>query len=80
MVGYHSEEEEPVYIFTVGGRNEEKTEVTVGGCKLNMIIDSGASTNIIDKETREWLEKNKVKCESARSNRKLYAYASPDTT
>ncbi|CAH3155971.1 unnamed protein product [Porites lobata] len=50
-----------------GGRNEEKIEVTVGGCKLNMIIDSGASTDIIDKETWEWLKKNKVKCESARS-------------
>ena len=76
MVGCHNEEEEPVYAFTVGGRNEEKMEVTVGGCKLNMIIDSGASTNIIDKETWEWLKKNKVKCESARSSRKLYAYAS----
>ena len=75
MVGCHNEEEEPGYAFTVGGRNE-KIEVTVGGCKLNMIIDSGASTNIIDKETWEWLKKNKVKCESARSSRKLYAYAS----
>ena len=76
MVGSHDKEEEPVYAFTVGGTNEEKIEVTVGGCKLNMIIDSGASTNIIDKETGEWLKKNKVKCESARSSRKLYAYAS----
>ena len=76
MVGCHDKEEEPVYVFTVEGRNEEKIEVTVGGCKLNMIIDSGASTNIIDKETWEWLRKNKVKCESARSSRKLYAYAS----
>ena len=76
MVGCHDEEEEPVNAFTVGGGNEEKIEVIVGGCKLNMIIDSGASTNIIDKETWEWLKKNKVKCESARSSRKLYAYAS----
>ena len=75
MVGCHNEEEEPGYALTVGDRNE-KIEVTVGGCKLNMIIDSGASTNIIDKETWEWLKKNKVKCESARSSRKLYAYAS----
>ena len=43
-----------------------------------MIIDSGASTNIIDKQTWEWLKKNKVKCESARSDRKHYAYASPN--
>lgn len=46
MVGCHHEEEEPVYAFTVGEKNEEKIGVNVGGCKLNMIIDSGASTNI----------------------------------
>ena len=72
MVGYHDEEEEPVYAFTVGGRNEEKIEVTVGGFVLNTIIDSGVSTNIIDKQTWEWLKENKVKCESARSRRKLF--------
>ena len=72
MVGYHDEEEEPVYAFTVGGRNEEKIEVTVGGFVLNTIIDSGVSTNIIDKQTWEWLKENKVKCESARSSRKLF--------
>ena len=49
MVGCQDKEEEPVYAFTVGGRNGKKIEVTIGGCKLNMIIDSGASTNIIDK-------------------------------
>ena len=76
MIGCHDEEEEPVYAVTVRGRNEEKIKVTVGGCKPNMIIDSGASTNIIDKQTWEWLKKNKVECESARSNRKLYACAS----
>ena len=41
-----------------------------------MIIDSGASTNIIDKQTWEWLKRNKVKCKSARSDKKLFAYAS----
>ena len=76
MVGCHHEEEEPVYAFTVGEKNEEKIGVNVGGCKLNMIIDSGVNTNIIDKQTWEWLKKNKVKSESARSSRKLYAYAS----
>ena len=44
MVGCHDKEEEPVYDFTVGGRNEEKIEVTVGGCKLNMIIDSALTS------------------------------------
>lgn len=61
MVGGHDEEEEPVYAFTVVDKNEEKIEVTVGGCKLSMIIDSGASTNIIDKQT---LEKEKQEKQS----------------
>ena len=56
-------------------KKQEKIEVTVGGCKLNVIVDSGASTIIIDKQTWEWLKKNKVKCKSARSDRKLYPYA-----
>ena len=41
-----------------------------------MIIDSGARINIIDKQTWEWLKRNKVECKSARSDKKLYAYAS----
>ena len=65
MVGCYDEEEEPVYAFALGDRNEEKIEVTVGGFKLNIITDSGASTNIIDKQTWEWLKKNKVKGELA---------------
>ena len=32
------EEEDSVYAFTVNDKKQEKIEVTVGGCKLNMII------------------------------------------
>ena len=41
-----------------------------------MIIDSRASTDITDKQTWEWQKRNKMKCKSARSEKKLYAYAS----
>jgi len=60
----------------VGTERQEKIEVTVGGCKLNMIIDSGASTNVVDKQTWEWLKRNKVKCESVRADKRLYTYVS----
>ena len=70
------EGEDSVYAFTVDDKKQEKIEVTVGGCKLNMIIDSGASANVVDKQTWEWLKKNRVKCKSARSDKKLYTYAS----
>ena len=76
MVDVQDNEDTPVYAFAVDTKKQEKILVAVGGCKLNMIVDSGASTNIIDKQTWEWLKKNKFKCRSARSDRKLYPYAS----
>lgn len=76
MVDTQDDEDDLEYAFAVGGRKQEKIEVTIGGCKLNVIVDSGASTNIIDKQTWEWLKRNKVKCKSVRSDKKLYAYAS----
>ena len=75
-VNLAEEEEEAEYVFAVGTERQEKIEVTVGGCKLNMIIDSGASTNIVDKQTWEWLKRNKMNCESVRADKKLYTYGS----
>jgi len=69
-------EEEEVYAFSVGDNKQDKIPVIVGGCEISMIIDSGASANVLDRQTWEWLNRNKVKCESARSNRKLYTYGS----
>ena len=57
MVDTQGDEDDPEYAFTVGDKKEEKIEVIIGGCKLSMIIDSGASTNIINKQTWEWLKK-----------------------
>ena len=63
MVHLQDKEDTPVYAFAVDNKKQEKIEVTVGSRKLNVIEDSGASTNIIDKQTWEWLKKNKVKRE-----------------
>ena len=52
--------EGPVYAFIVGSSDPERIEVMVGGCKLNMIIDSGASVNIVDEQTWEWLKRNNL--------------------
>ena len=41
-----------------------------------MIVDSGASVNIVDKQTWECLKKNRVVYTSSRTERKLYTYAS----
>ena len=46
-------EEDPVYAFIIGSTESERIGVTVGGCQLNMIVDSGASVNIVGKQTWE---------------------------
>ncbi|KAK3717696.1 hypothetical protein QZH41_001100 [Actinostola sp. cb2023] len=69
--------EEGEYAFSVKSRGcMEKLEVTVGGRKVQMVIDSGASANIIDKELWNSLKEKKIKCISSKSNKKLYAYGS----
>jgi len=76
MVDTQDDQGDPEYAFAGGNKKQEKIEVTIGGCKLSVVIDSGASTNIIDKQTWEWLKRNKVKSKSARSDKTLYAYVS----
>ena len=53
-------------------------ELSVGGVQLGMLVDSGATNNIVDEETWESLKAKKIKCksEAAPIDRKLYAYAS----
>ena len=46
-----------------------KIMVEIGEVSLNMLIDSGASCNIIDKETWERLKQMKIKCETSRQER-----------
>ena len=75
MVQTQDVEDDPEYAFAVGNKKQDKIKAIIGECKLSVIVDSGASTSIIDKQTWEWLKRNKVKCKSARSDKKLYAYA-----
>ena len=53
-------------------------QLSVGGVKLEMLVDCGATNNIVDEETWEDLKVKKIKCksEAAPIDRKLYAYAS----
>ena len=50
-------------------------KLSVGGVELEMLVDSGATNNIVDKETWEDLKAKKIKCksEAAPIDRKLYA-------
>ena len=67
------------YAFAVGGKKSPAViNVVVGGVKLSMVVDSGASSNIIDKGTWESMKKRKVKCKSHANTtgKALYAYGS----
>ena len=72
-----SERDEDEYAFTVNSATSpEKIDVTVGGVVVAMLIDSGASTNVIDRNLWSKLKQDKIKCVSRKSDKKLYAYGS----
>ena len=54
----------------------ERINMTVGGVVVAMLIDSGASTNVIDKNMWLKLKLEKIKSVSKKSDKKLYAYGS----
>ena len=64
------------YAFVVGQQCQEgEVTLTIRGAKLKgVLIDSGASCNLIDYETWDNLKRNSVKCDSKQSDKKLFAY------
>ena len=71
------EPEEDYYAFVVkcGGDLSGVADLCIGGVQLkNVLIDSGATCNIVDCDTWESLKQEGVKCRSQRCERKLLAY------
>ncbi|KAL4231673.1 hypothetical protein ACF0H5_009252 [Mactra antiquata] len=67
--------EEDQYVFNVQTDKLLKYEILIGGIPVKVIIDSGSTVNIIDKETWEHLKNNKVSCYSNQlSDKKLFPY------
>lgn len=64
------------YAFSITNGKQPTINVNLGGVKTEMIIDSGASCNVIDKVMWEWLKTNKIKCESRKTDKHLYSYGS----
>ena len=72
-----SERDEDEYAFIVNSATSpEKMDVTIGGAVVEMLIDSGTSTNVIDKNLWSKLKQDKIKCVSRKSDKKLYSYGS----
>ena len=54
-------------------------KLEIGGVIVkDVLIDSGATCNIMGKGTWEWLKSCKVRCNSRRCSKELYAYGSSD--
>ena len=77
MTGNSQGENRDDYAFTVDNFGNESgvVDLKVGGVAItSILIDSGATCNIVDKATWEMLKKNGVKCVSRRTNKKLFTY------
>lgn len=55
--------------------NGKCVNAAVGGIVLDLLINSGASCNIIDEETWKWRKSQNIKCMSRKTDeKKIYAY------
>ena len=56
-------------------RDIPTTDIQLGGIQLEgVLVDSGSTCNVIDRETWETLKTKNIKCRSWKSNRKLHSY------
>lgn len=64
------------YAFSVTNRETKSgfAHITVGGEQVKLLVDSGATVNVIDQTLRESMKVNRVKCVSQRSSKELFAY------
>ena len=73
--------ESPDYAFTIGQNNDilspdrGMVTLTVGGVDLaDVLIDSGATCNLMGQQTWCWLKAKGIQCESRNSAKVLFAY------
>ena len=58
-----------------GKKKPDLVNIVVGGVEITGVINSGASCNIVDKNTWEEMKKKKIKCTSSKATgRCLYAH------
>lgn len=74
-----SEDSEEEYAFTVTlSSNIQKIDIIVKGSSLNMTIESGAGTNVIDDSLWGKLTSEKVRCSCKKCKKNLYALGTPN--
>ena len=72
------------YAFVVRSVNDQSNDgvvsLDVGGVHVNLLVDSGATVNVIDKKLWEAMKAKKVKCTSKVSSKPLHAYGGKPLT
>ena len=66
--------------FSVHRKYPESTTISVmiGGIEIPMIIDSGSTSYIVDRETWEYLKKQGMECRNQKRSEDTYAYGSKE--
>lgn len=62
------------YVFSLNNQKSGDIQVNIGGIDVPVIIDSGASCNVIDRELWESLKQADIKCKSYLTSKRVYAY------
>jgi len=75
--GEDSDSDKSCYAFKVNSTSKlDKIPVKVGGVNIDVVVDSGSDSNIIDRELWEKLKSKKIQCKSRKCTRRLYPYTS----
>lgn len=76
---YAYNEEHAFYVNNERKKDTGTVTLNVGGVdSADILIDSGATSNLMGQPTWEWLKRHGIKCESKRSAKVLFAYGSQE--
>ena len=76
---HHVSEDDFAFSVQSGIRDIPTIDIELGGVQLvGVLVDSGSTRNVIDRETWEMLKRKNIKCRSWKSSRKLYSYGSEE--
>jgi transposase InsO family protein len=60
--------------FKIGENENGDIDIDVSGVKINVLIDSGATCNIVDEHTWAKLKQARIQCSNRKDEREIYAY------
>ena len=66
--------DDEIFAIELSPEDEPEVKLTVGG-QVDMLIDSGASCNVLDNQLWEQFQSNGINCRSQSENRSIWSYA-----